>query len=342
MSEPLVTVFIPVYNSEKYIKEALESIIRQTYKNLEILLVDDGSSDRSAEIIKSFRNPRIRLLKNEKNMGIPYTRNVGLREAKGKYMAIMDSDDIADPERIETQVRYLENHPDIDVCASNYIRFGERGGKKVRAPFTTPEALKIMLLFYNPIANPSAMVRLGTLKKHGLIYNEQFFVAQDYELWSRLCQVGKITILPEFLLLYRFGHENISKKSTEKKAERRRKLIGEIHARLIRDYGINLNEEEIRTFNEFFTESYGGSLARPDLVPLVVEKLKKWNETKNVFDHRLFLQVLDYCILFAISHHKQTVSQKLAWYNTLISDKNVRDKLILSAKHAYHRMRKVL
>src|SRR5690606_28917246 len=114
MREPLVTVFMPVYNSEQYIREALESILNQTYQNLDILLVDDGSTDRSVEIIKSYQDTRIRLIQNEKNMGIPYTRNVGLKEAKGKYIAIMDSDDIAVSNRIERQIQYLETNPHID------------------------------------------------------------------------------------------------------------------------------------------------------------------------------------------------------------------------------------
>ncbi|MFS8652378.1 MAG: glycosyltransferase family 2 protein, partial [Caldibacillus sp.] len=136
MSDPFVTVFMPVYNSGKYLVEAIESILRQTYRNLELLIVDDGSTDHSIEIIKTFADPRIRLIKNDQNRGIPFTRNVGLKEARGKYLAIMDSDDISHPERIERQVAYLENHPAIDVAGTFYVQFSENRKKKVAVPFT--------------------------------------------------------------------------------------------------------------------------------------------------------------------------------------------------------------
>src|SRR5690554_3918162 len=136
MNNPLVTVFIPVYNCENFIDECLKSILNQTYKNIEVLLVDDGSTDNSVEKIKKYSDPRIRLIQNERNMGIPYTRNVGLKEAKGKYIAIMDSDDISMPIRIEKQVAYLEQHPEIDAVSSFYIKFDEKSNKKVTTPFT--------------------------------------------------------------------------------------------------------------------------------------------------------------------------------------------------------------
>lgn len=341
MKEPLVTVFMPVYNSEQYIKEAVESILNQTYKNLEIILVDDGSTDRSIEIIKSYKDDRIRLIQNEKNMGIPYTRNVGLKEAKGKYIAIMDSDDIATPKRIERQVDYLEKNPDIDAVGSYYIQFGEKAEKKVTPKYTKPEELKIMLMFYNPIANPSATVRKETLDKHNIKYNLDFFVAQDYQLWVQLAKVGKIEIIPEFLLKYRFGHENISKKSNREKREKRKQLISRIHEDMLAFLGVDFTEEELNVFNEFFIESYGSAVSNISTVPKVIEKLKQWNYETQTFDQDLFLSILDDCILLAIFHQSLSAKEKVTLYKQLTSNRQVKDYLIILLKHYYHRIKKV-
>lgn len=339
MNPPLVTVFIPVYNSEKYLQESLESILNQSYTNLDILIVDDGSTDRSIEIIKNYTDRRIRLIQNLKNMGIPFTRNVGLKEAKGKYIAIMDSDDISEKNRIERQVDYLEKNANIDAVASFYTQFGGRFQKRVKARFVSPEAIKIMLLFYNPIANPSAMIRKQTLEEHQIRYKEQFFVAQDYQLWSQLTEIGSITIIPEFLLRYRFGHENITKTSNEQKKEKRDALIGKIHKDLIQFYGIDLNEDEIDTFNQFFTETYGNRELNYDRLKHVVMKLKRWNKENQRFNQQLFLQVLDYCILLAIPHHRVKLKEKLNIYTALTNQPKNAEKILLALKHAYHQIK---
>lgn len=341
MSDPFVTVFMPVYNSGKYLVEAIESILRQTYRNLELLIVDDGSTDHSIEIIETFADPRIRLIKNDQNRGIPFTRNVGLKEARGKYLAIMDSDDISHPERIERQVAYLENHPAIDVVGTFYVQFSENRKKKVAVPFIQPEELKLMLLFYNPIANPSVIMRKETLDKYQLRYDEDYFVAQDYQLWSQLIKVGNICILPEYLLFYRFGHENISKKSNEKKRQQRKKLIDRIHIDLLSYYGIPLDENEVASFNEFFTETYGGSVQSYDDIIQTIEKLKLWNKKTQTFAPYIFTKVLDYCVQFAIEHQKIPIKEKMYLYSSLTDQKSLKNRFEILAKHFYHRLQKI-
>lgn len=342
LNTPLVTVFIPIYNSESYIAESLKSIIHQSYKNIEILLVDDGSTDRSVEIINQFKDDRIRLIQNEENMGIPYTRNVGLKEAKGDYIAIMDSDDIADPARIEKQIDFLEENHDIDAVGSYYIQFGGRRKKKVKSKFITPDELRTMLLFYNPIANPSVTMRKKTLDKHNLTYNLNYFVAQDYELWTRLIRVGKVCIIPEYLLYYRFGHENISKKSTRDKLYKRKKLIDDIHKNILTYFGIPLSREELNVFNDFFTETYSGNKVKLEDVKAVIEKLRDWNKATKTFDQQTFSKVLDYCILLGINHQNLSIQHKLNFYRQLVEQKNIIDQSATVIRHFYYKAKKVI
>lgn len=338
MTNPLVTVFIPVYNAEKYIAESLESILNQTYDNLEIILVDDGSTDKSVEIIKSYDDPRIRLIQNEKNMGIPYTRNVGLDHANGKYMAIMDSDDISLPERIEKQVRYLEENPDIDVVGTNYYKFNEKSCRKINLTYTTPEEIKILLLFYSPISNPSSMVRMDTVKKHKIRYNLDYFVAQDYGFWSDISKAGgKIAVLPEFLLKYRTGHSNITRKSQEEKVKRRKKVLYSIHKNLFDFYHIPLTKLELKIYSEFYSYNYW---TIDDFTTLgnAVQKIKEWNESKNTyFDQELFLQILDDCTVRGISNQNIPFNQKQKLYQKLIIDKDFKSLSYIFMKHLYQK-----
>lgn len=338
MTNPLVTVFIPVYNCEDYIAESLESILSQTYQNLEVLLVDDGSTDRSVNIINTYNDSRIRLVQNPENMGIPYTRNVGLKEAKGEYMAIMDSDDISDPERIEKQINYLEKNKDVDAVGSFYLKFGHKSIKKVTTKYITPEAVKIMLLFFDPIANPSATVRLKTIKDKNIQYNPKFFVAQDYELWVQLSKFGKIGIIPEFLLNYRSGHENITKKSVRDKKKKRLQLISEIHEDALNHYNIDLNKEEKAVYDEFFSYNYG-SIQNTSIIITMIDKLKEWNHKSSIFDRQLFLDVLDYCSLIGLSNQQISIKEKLQLYNKLISRKSIKSLSYLIVKHLYYRLK---
>ena len=309
METPLVSVFIPVYNAEKYIAESLESILNQTYQNLEIILVDDGSTDRSVEIIESYQDERIKLIRNEKNMGIPFTRNVGLENASGKYMAIMDSDDISLPERIEKQVKYLENHPEIDVVGSYYYKFSGEKTREIRLTYIHPDEIDIVLLFYSPISNPSSMVRLETVRKHRLKYNLNYFVAQDYGFWVEISKVGgKIAVIPEFLLKYRTGHENITKNRIKRKLNVE-KIIQSIHQDILNHYKINLTEEELKVYSEFFSYNYWTIDDTENLI-LAVEKLKNWIQTNRTFDKQLFLRVLDDSVMKGISNQKMSIIKK--------------------------------
>ena len=338
MSEPLVTVFIPVFNCENYIRYCLESILNQTYKNLDILLVDDGSTDRSVEIIKNFSDPRIRLIENGENKGIPYTRNVGLREAKGKYMAIMDSDDLSDPHRIEKQVLYLEKNPEIDAVSSFYKMFNGKTEKKVSLPVTKPEEIQIYLLFFNPIANPASMVRLDAIRKYNMNYNPDYFVSQDYDFWARLSMVGKIAIIPEYLLKYRIGHENITKKSKRDHIDRRKKIINNIHKDLLDHYQIPIKGHHLDIFNEFFSYYYG-SIRDLSVLTEVLHTLKEWNKLQGIFDRRLFLHILDQSIIIGLSNQQIKLNQKINLYNQFIEKKSWKDMVYILVKHYYYRIK---
>ena len=341
MGNPLVTVFIPLYNTEKYIRESLESILNQTYSNLEILIVDDGSTDQSINIVNSFTDPRIRLIKNSENKGIPYTRNVGLNEANGKYMVIMDSDDVALPNRVERQVEFLEENPDIDVVGSFYEIFGGKSNKIYKTSYITPEEIKAGLLFYNRIGNPTTTIHLETLKKYNLSYNLNYFVAQDYEMWIQISKVGKLAILPEVLLKYRFGHSNITKKSLSEKTLQRKKLIDAAHKDILEFYGFKLDDNELLVYNELFNDNFQSKINENTILnlPMVLEKLIEDNKNRKIFKEEILLKMIRDAVWTSINFHNLTLSNKIKLYKQICKVKSFKTTSqeigYIVAKHFY-------
>ncbi|UOQ87050.1 glycosyltransferase family 2 protein [Gracilibacillus salinarum] len=340
MNTPLVTVFIPVYNCEDYIVETLDSMLNQTYKNLEILLVNDGSTDKSVEVINSFNDPRIKLINNEKNMGIPFSRNVGLTRAAGDYLVIMDSDDISVRTRVEEQVKYMENNPEIDAAGSYYIKFNDSNERKIRpSNFTKPEELKIELMFFNPIANPSAIVRMNTVSKHKLTYSLEHFVSQDYGFWAQLSKVGKISIIPEYLLKYRSGHENITKKSKANKTLKRKAVISSIQLDLLNYYEFNLNNDELEIYHDFFSFNYS-SIEQIESIINLVQKIKHFGEASRHFDQATFSYVLEDAVFRGITNQRISLLKKLKLCSSLVKSDKTRRYAYIIIKHVYHTIRR--
>ncbi len=328
METPLVTVFIAVYNAENYITKSLISIINQTYDNLEILIVDDCSTDSTREKIAEFKDDRIRLIKNKKNMGIPYTRNIGLENAKGKYLAIMDADDISNLNRIEKQVKHMEDNKQIDALGTDYEYIGKRVKRKVRNKYIYPEEIKVRLLFSSPIANPTAMIRMDTVKTYQLKYNEKCFVAQDYDFWLQMSKVGKLEILPVCLFKYRTGHLNISKITRKTKAIKRKTIIDGIRKDAINYYNIPLSDQEIELYNMFFSDNINiyNKISHNEISKLL-NKIIKYNESKGIFNKEVFNSVIHRSSLIAISNLNSHLRFKLIAYLKTFKKNNLIFKL---------------
>lgn len=204
---PAISVIMPVYNTAQYLREAIDSILNQTFTDFEFIIIDDASTDGSNEIIKSYSDNRIILIENEVNRGIVYGLNYAISFAKGDYIARMDSDDISLSRRLEIQFEFLEKSKDIVLCGSNYSIIGT--DKIVCLPMLTNE-IELELLYRNPIAHPTVMFRNNFFKLYRLTFDISFTHAEDYDLWSRVSRVGKIYNIPLVLLKYRVHDGQIS------------------------------------------------------------------------------------------------------------------------------------
>lgn len=200
------SVIMSIFNGEKYLLESMTSVLGQSFSNFEFIIIDDGSTDQSADIVKKFEDPRIRFFSNKKNCGLPYSLNRGIKHAKGQYLFRMDQDDISFPERFKTQIAFMENYKDIDICGTAV--YSEKNGKKlVSSPLTNPEEIKATLLFRNVLAHPSVIMRKSSLVKHNLFYDPKLKNAEDYDLWTRSFRQLKMTNISTPLIFYR-KHES--------------------------------------------------------------------------------------------------------------------------------------
>lgn len=219
MQNILVSVLMPVYNSSRFLDTAIQSILKQTFTNFEFILIDDGSTDNSLDIIKSYLDPRIKVIVHEKNMGLIYTRNESVEIATGKYLAFLDSDDIALPQRLEKQVDFMERNPDYAIVGSwiKTIDINDNVSDNTIRYTSPPEVIPSILLFKNYFTTSSVIVRKSTLPEKP--FQKDFPIAEDYNVWIGIADKHKVWNLQEVLIHYRVHNENISFVLKEKMIE---------------------------------------------------------------------------------------------------------------------------
>ncbi len=214
MESPLVSILMPVYNTAPYLKEAMDSMLSQTFKDFELIVLNDCSPDNADEILDMYNDPRIVRYKGERNMGLSNVLNAGMDMARGKYIARMDSDDISLPNRLEIQVKYMEEHTDIDLCSCGMKMFGAKDDVWIRD--ADPEKVKVTALFFSPILHASSIWKKESFDKYGLRFRQEMVPAEDYDMWCRALSKGlKLVNLPNVLYRYRI-HPSQATTQTEK------------------------------------------------------------------------------------------------------------------------------
>lgn len=209
MSAPKVTVLMTVCNAEKYLRQAIESVLNQTFTDFELLITDDASTDSSPEIIRSYQDPRIRVIRNSTNRGVAYSRKEALELARGEYVAVLDADDVAFKERLQVQVDYLDANADIHLVGSAYEVIDENGNVECTQTVPTdPLTIRWNLLFGNCIAHSTAMFRRATALEIGG-YDEQVFAGEDFDLWVRFAAHSKIAQLDRPLARWRRHRQSL-------------------------------------------------------------------------------------------------------------------------------------
>ena len=266
---PLVSVIMPLFNCELYVNEAIGSILNQTFSDFELILIDDGSTDKTYSMILEIADSRVKVQRNSTNCGIVVSLNRGLELARGKYIARMDADDIALPQRLEKQVSLMEAKPLLGACGSWVIVIGEENGQIWRSP-KLHEEIKAEMVFNSCLYHPTVMMRRSIIQKHKIMYNHDYPHAEDYELWTRLAKVAQLENICEPLLYYRRHSAQIGNRyNLEQTVSTNR-----IRSRQLRELGIVVDRAEL----DFHAE-----VARYKFEPNwdFLEKMDQWFERLN-------------------------------------------------------------
>lgn len=242
ISQPLVSVIMPVYNSEAFLAASIQSVLAQTYEHFELIILNDKSTDNSKTIIEQFAaaDSRIVFIDKQQNIGPANLRNEGFALAKGTFIALLDSDDIALPERFEKQVSYLQNHPEVGVCGTWFTFFGAQD--KIIRHSQKHDDIKVSFLHSCNIGNPTVMLRKSVLKDFK--FDNEYVPVEDYDLWSRLLVQTQFHNLPESLLNYRQHDSNISKT----KIDNVNRSIRKVKINQLANFGISADDPNIDAY----------------------------------------------------------------------------------------------
>ena len=283
--QPEVTVLMPNFNNEPFLKEAIDSILNQTFSNFTLLIVDDGSTDRGVELIKSYSDKRIVLVQKEKNSGIVDTLNIGLDHITTKYFMRMDGDDISAPNRLRLLYDFMENNPDVGVCGSNMIHFGTSSHRTHYS--LNQNKIKARLIFNGGVSHAGSIFRTEILKKNAIRYSNDHPYMEDYHLFFTLKNYTNFANLPDILYHYRLLQHNSSIKNYPTLLARYR----EIYKKVLAELEIELTDKNVDLHLEFFLGN---------TVQYKIRAYKAWMETLisqnkklNIFPHAEFIEILN-------------------------------------------------
>lgn len=261
MSVPIVSVIMAVYNGGKTVKRAIDSILQQTLTEFKFIIVNDGSTDGTAVILKKYRDPRIVVLTNERNEGLQYSLNRAIDNSEGEYIARMDADDYSMPQRLAVQIDFCNRNPHIGVCGS-WVRGGNSIFSTLWKYPCDHEDIKALLLFESCIAHPSIVFRKSAFSKELLHYDPTYKRCEDYELWTKLILHAQFSVVPEPLLNY-----TVIKGTGKRPSEQ---LMQNIWNRYLDSAGFKLTEEE-KSLHSTMCQ-----MTRNDATPELVDRSEKY------------------------------------------------------------------
>ncbi|MDB5123516.1 MAG: hypothetical protein JWP94_1645 [Mucilaginibacter sp.] len=292
----VVSVIMPVYNAEKYLNEAIDSVLRQSFADFEFFIIDDHSTDKSRDIIRSYIDERIIFIEKPVNTGYTDSLNMAIERARGKYIARMDADDICMPDRFAKQFNFMEQHPAVAVCGTWYETMP--AGQLVSHP-AGHEDIKLRLLKNSAIGHPTAMMHKSVLTEHKLQYNRELEPAEDYDLWVRILPFGDLANIPEVLLKYREHTGQVSSKKVLKQLMN----AGRIRVNLFNQMAGPLNTADLERAQKIFgvAEIKNNADLQDALNWLVATR--EINQRSGFFKHAGFSEYIDTAIVKVVRNY---------------------------------------
>lgn len=270
-----VSIVMAVYNDAKYLGEATESILSQTFSDFEFLIIDDGSTDATPELLSGYnqQDERIQWYRFEHNRGLAAALNYGIHWASGEYIARMDADDISLPERLAVQVDYMDANPEIGICGAWVELIGNIEGQVWELP-SKHDSIFAQMLFSNALAHPSVVMRAQALKQHNLQYDEHVHYAQDYELWSRAIFRTKLANVPQILV----QHRRHARSTGDQHHQAQLQTHEVVARRLLAPFELGETADEIRLHCKIGVYQYGGGRQ-------FLRKTRNWLMKLSVANH---------------------------------------------------------
>jgi glycosyltransferase involved in cell wall biosynthesis len=301
---------MPVYNAEPYLYDAIDSILNQTFHNFEFLIINDGSTDNSEKIILSYKDSRIRYIKNETNIKLIETLNKGIENARGKYIARMDADDISLPNRLEKQYAFLENHPEIGIVGTWFESFNEKGVIGISKYNTKHQEICFKQLYQINLCHGTCMIRKEILDEHDLNFNPEYIHAEDYDLFTRMSKLTKLANLEFVGYKVRHHANEVSNKYATIQIENSTK----IKKREFNLIGIPISNELIDDFTNLNHQNYK-SIQNIDEMRNLLESLVAENKKSHYFNST-FLETQISSLWF---HYCYNTKQKKLFYSSFLS-----------------------
>lgn len=322
---PLVSVVMSVYNGEVYLDEAIESVLNQTYKEFEFIIINDGSTDNSLDIINSYNDKRIVLVNNDLNKGLIYSLNKGIEMSKGEYIARMDADDICLPERFEWQVKQFLEQPGAVIIGSDYYLLNGEKNTYIKNR-NDSDYQKAVLLFAPCFCHPTVMIR-NIFKEKNIYYNLNFIHAEDYKLWTDLYAIGDFLNVGRPLLKYRHHLQQLS----NHKHETQLSISKEIRRQYLQQLNFKLSEREFEILNTIGNNMFIKSFGLLKDIENCLLRLKEENRVNKKFNESSFNKFLykfwlDSCgnTNLGMKAFRFFFSSEIADYNSLtFMDKNI-------------------
>ncbi len=287
----LVSVIMSNYNTdEESLRAAIESVLNQTYENFEFIIIDDCSTNNSVDIIESYRDSRIRLIKNKENIGLTKSLNVALKVARGEYIARMDSDDVCLPQRFEKQILFLSQNPEYIVCgtAAEFVGIWQKHNshKVIFREIPEKDEYRIRLLFGNNpnIVHVSAMFNATIMRDYNIEYNENYKYAQDYRMWVSCCEVARCANLEDVLMQITVREGTIS---TSKKEEQEECVIRIIQEQLDKLH-ICLDEESVVIHLGLLNQRKEYTLNIKNWIKKIISQ----NKIYNIYNQKILEKIL--------------------------------------------------
>jgi glycosyltransferase involved in cell wall biosynthesis len=325
---PKVSVFMPVYNAGSYLNAAIDSILNQSFKDFEFVIVNDGSTDQSESVILSYNDPRIRLVNNPKNLGLIASLNVGLEICNGEYIVRMDQDDISLPDRIALQVSFMDQNPEIGLIGSWFEDFGDQIESKIVRYSTNDTEIRIRHLYQTHISHPTALLRTSIVQKHNIRFDPEYLHGEDYNCWVTMSAFCKLSNYPAILVRKRDHPRSI----TNSFSSTMHSTCTKVKQKQFEGMGSAVSQAEADLYTRFADPEWGFSLVEMNQLLNLLHRLNAANTQSKFIQPDEYAQYLAGKWFHLCFHNMNLGRSGWNWFKKLVFNKHYQPSFFSSTR----------